>query len=90
MAGWANGDVLCLDAHPHATFRAPPNWAECAIFCVVGLRRVDLALLAVGVEVAMLAPRFLEFVPQSGGMAARIGISLVATLPPMLQDAKRL
>lgn len=54
------------------------------------MRRIDLALLAVGVEVAMLAPRFREFVPQSEVMAARIWVALVATLPPMLQDAKRL
>lgn len=27
-AGWARGDVLCLGALPHSTFRALPNWAE--------------------------------------------------------------
>ncbi len=28
VLGWALGDVLCLDALPAHTFRAPPNWAE--------------------------------------------------------------
>lgn len=28
IAGWASGDVRCLDTLPTCGFRAPPNWAE--------------------------------------------------------------
>ena len=35
IAGWASGDVLCLSRLPQVTFRAPPNWAETALLCVL-------------------------------------------------------
>lgn len=31
IAGWAAGDVRCLDTIPTCVFRAPPNWAELAM-----------------------------------------------------------
>jgi hypothetical protein len=35
VAGWASGDVLCLEALPHSTFRALPNWAEATLLLPV-------------------------------------------------------
>lgn len=44
IAGWASGDVLCLSRLPQVTFRAPPNWAEIALLCIIwGVARLLLA-----------------------------------------------
>jgi LPS sulfotransferase NodH len=83
--GWASGDVLCLDALPHSTFRAPPNWAEVALACVC-TGRPELAVVATALEAALLAPRFFQKA-QTGN---KIIVSAIATLPPMLQDMRRL
>ena len=85
VIGWASGDVLCLDALPHSTFRAPPNWVEVALVCALA-GRFELCLLAAVVEAAMLAPRFFYNAPRQN----RVTISLIATLPPMVQDVQRL
>jgi LPS sulfotransferase NodH len=85
VIGWASGDVLCLDALPHSTFRAPPNWVEVALACAC-IGRFDLSILAPLVEVGMLAPRFFYNAPRQN----RVVVSLIATLPPMVQDVMRL
>jgi len=85
VIGWASGDVLCLEALPHSTFRAPPNWVEVALACACA-GRFDLCVLAAIVEAAMLAPRFFYNAPRQD----RAAISLIATLPPMAQDIQRL
>jgi LPS sulfotransferase NodH len=85
VIGWASGDVLCLEALPHSTFRTPPNWVEVAFACACA-GRFDLCVLAAIVEVAVLAPRFFYNAPRQN----RIAVSLVATLPPMVQDVQRL
>ena len=35
VRGWASGDVLCLDALPHAVFYTLPNWIEMVFICAV-------------------------------------------------------
>lgn len=35
IAGWASGDVRCLDTLPSRGFRAPPNWAELSMITVL-------------------------------------------------------
>jgi hypothetical protein len=35
IAGWASGDVRCLDTIPDCAFRAPPNWAEFAVVALL-------------------------------------------------------
>ena len=35
VSGWASGDVLCLETHPHNTFYAPPNWIETILFIIL-------------------------------------------------------
>jgi len=80
VAGWAAGDVRCLEAMPHMTFRAAPNWAETALACVVvgaacpsvGLpAAVGAAALSVAVEVAMLIPRYVGAAATQGGGGGR-------------------
>ena len=88
VAGWARGDVLCLDALPHLSFRAVPNWAEAALACLL-LKRPHLAALAIVVEVAMLTPRFWgHAMPKSPPW--RLAAAAAGALPPMLQDTVRL
>lgn len=88
IAGWAKGDVLCLEALPHATFRAFPNWAEVALACAL-IGRLDLFALAAAVEVAMLAPRLWQHAaPRS--IHGRLVAAIAGAGPPMLQDAVRL
>jgi len=35
VAGWATGDVMCLDHFPNKTFMALPNWCESTLFGVL-------------------------------------------------------
>eukprot|EP00614_Pseudopedinella_elastica_P015220 CAMPEP_0172584482 /NCGR_PEP_ID=MMETSP1068-20121228/4080_1 /TAXON_ID=35684 /ORGANISM="Pseudopedinella elastica, Strain CCMP716" /LENGTH=514 /DNA_ID=CAMNT_0013378681 /DNA_START=31 /DNA_END=1575 /DNA_ORIENTATION=- len=101
IAGWAQGDVLCLGQLPHVAFYTPPNWAELALGCLVwGLYRFysegaktaraafTWALLAPIVEVVMLFPRFYWFA--QGLPKNRVLVALLAATPPMLQDVVRL
>lgn len=105
VAGWARGDVRCLEALPHGTFRAAPNWAESAVVCLLAAAvvpgveparaAVAVAALCVGVEAALLAPRYLVTAAAAAaadGGSAGVGVLAVAaaaTLPPMLQDVVR-
>jgi LPS sulfotransferase NodH/glycosyltransferase involved in cell wall biosynthesis len=96
VAGWANGDVLCLESQPGSVFRAPPNWVEFStcllVFGYLYSSRSFLleALVVVGVEVTML---FLSFVPETVTVLPwykRAAAGALATIPPMIQDATRL
>jgi GT2 family glycosyltransferase/LPS sulfotransferase NodH len=89
VAGWASGDVLCLESQPGAVFRAPPNWAEIGICLLVFGYHLE-ALVVVGVEFIML---LLSYVPETEHFLPwykRAAAGALATIPPMLQDAVRL
>lgn len=104
VAGWAHGDVRCLEALPRATFRAAPNWVEGALASLLAAAivpgipvrpAVGVAALCVGVEMLLLAPRYLvtaAAAASSDGGSAGAGVLVVAAaamLPPMLQDVVR-
>jgi LPS sulfotransferase NodH len=46
VRGWAEGDVLCLEALPHLTFYALPNWAEriCMVNAYAVIRSVHFVV----------------------------------------------
>ena len=89
IAGWADGDVLCLESLPLSTFRATPNWIETA-FAFFLFRRLDLVCLSIFVEFVLLAPRFFSNAAPTESLGRRILIAIVAVVPPMLQDIRRL
>jgi LPS sulfotransferase NodH len=88
VAGWAAGDVRCLDALPRCAFYAAPNWAVLALAALL-LQRWAWALLAVAVEAALLAATYAHGLPQAP-VCKRTAILALAVLPPMLQDVVRL
>jgi len=96
VAGWAEGDVLCLESQPYSVFRAPPNWVEVITFILVlgyfysGHVFFHEALVVICVEFTML---FLSFVPETSKLLPlhkRAAAGALSTIPPMLQDAVRL
>ena len=89
MAGWADGDVLCLESLPLSTFRATPNWIETAFACLL-FRRFDLVCLSILVEIILLVPRFFSNAAPTESLGRRIVVAIVAVIPPMLQDIRRL
>ena len=89
ISGWADGDVLCLETLPLSTFRATPNWIEIAFVSTL-LRRPDLTLLALFIEIFMLVPRFLSNTSPNEWLGQRLLVATVAVIPPMLQDIRRL
>lgn len=89
VAGWADGDVLCLESLPLSTFRATPNWIETAFACLL-FRRFDLVCLSILVEIILLVPRFFSNAAPTESLGRRIVVAIVAVIPPMLQDIRRL
>ena len=58
VAGWASGDVLCLDTLPSCSFYALPNWALIAlvflaIACVAEVSKIWWSATAAAVEVLL-------------------------------------
>ncbi|KAK1866225.1 hypothetical protein I4F81_008745 [Pyropia yezoensis] len=53
VAGWAHGDVRCLEALPRATFRAAPNWVEGALASLLAAAIVPGIPLARAVHAAV-------------------------------------
>ena len=96
IAGWASGDVLCLESQPGSTFRAPPNWIEfIAFMLLVGYfswRRLLVveALVVVGVEFVMLSLSFIPETTPALPWYKRTIAGALGTIPPMLQDSVRL
>ena len=89
VAGWAAGDVVCLDALPQAVFPAPPTWALLAVASLL-LRKWLWALLAVCLEVLFLAATYWGNMPRSLPLPQRPVVLLLAALPAMVQAVVRL
>lgn len=80
-----------MDALPTCAFNVPPNWAliTLAALCI---RRWAWAGLAVLLELALLVATYLHTVIREGprGVLAFTAVCLLAVLPAMLQDVRRL
>lgn len=94
MWGWARGDSICLNLHPHSTFYRSFDWAEAVLLtCMIGplagfgAWECLKALLVVG------AVEFLEgltHVYRGAAAATPWRALLLAPLPRMVQDVARL
>eukprot|EP00892_Ulva_mutabilis_P003593 jgi/Ulvmu1/1605/UM111_0034.1 len=88
VAGWAAGDVLCLETNPAMMFWSVPNWAALVLGSLLCCRPL-WALLAVCLEVTMSAATYAPRVPRLLPAHQFAAVLLLATLPPLLQDGVR-
>jgi hypothetical protein len=93
VIGWATGDVRCLGALPHATFYAPPNWAEQLL--LVFLFRLllwspPLSELLACIGCILLAELLINVVISPMRGSRGIGYGVLVAVPGWLQDITRL
>lgn len=88
VAGWARGDVLCLDTNPSMMFWAPPNWPILSLASLL-LQRPLWALIAVCLEVVMSVATYVPRVPRDLPAHRAAAVALLASVPPLLQDTVR-
>lgn len=102
VAGWASGDVLCLETHPVNTFYTLPNWIETAFalgflstlqgvglgaFEISPLKAVQMIILMIVLEVLLLVCGLkLSSVPKRLYPC----VAFLGVLPIMIQDLVRL
>lgn len=99
VAGWAVGDVLCLQTLPHSTFYTVPNWAECVLL-LAGVRMVCCsswlgifadAAVVVCTEALMTLPTLREVHrTQQLAYSTRWAVYGLALAPGFVQDLVRL
>jgi LPS sulfotransferase NodH len=105
VRGWASGDVLCLDALPHAVFWTLPNWVEMVLFCLLASAGAwyagddkSVLLVKAGSALDWLLRALLVLVVEIGMLLPRymvashgdLSVSLFAASFPLQQDVVRL
>jgi LPS sulfotransferase NodH len=79
VRGWAEGDVLCLEALPHMTFYAFPNWAErLLLIFAYGLTRSVQSLIEVNSDGAATLRSACDEVLAAWAWAAKVSLAVVA------------
>ena len=105
VRGWASGDVLCLDALPHAVFWTLPNWVEMLFGCLLASVGAwyagddpSVLLVQAGSALDWFLRALLILVVEIGMLLPRymmashgdLGVSLFAASFPLQQDVVRL